>query len=108
MEMKSDKSDPERVLSVCQHPNGDRLHTPGAEARCVQECDCTPRTYVAVDALLSEHGIEPLRAKLEEFLRAPAWASWAEDPDGGYYSAALHHAELCVKAAVTALTGKES
>lgn len=41
-------------LSVCQHPNGDRSYVDGVHPTtgCFEGgCDCTPRVYVAVDAI---------------------------------------------------------
>ena len=53
---------PERsVIDVCQHPLGDNLHWTVSEASedhlggicACAGCECQPRRYVAVDALLS-------------------------------------------------------
>lgn len=46
-------------IAICQHPNGEGLYVPAEHVkngRCFQDCDCTPRFYVAVDSLLTLHG----------------------------------------------------
>lgn len=40
---------PDRI-AVCQHPAGDGLYVPAediTDGRCFQDCDCTPKVYVA-------------------------------------------------------------
>lgn len=51
-------NDSERdALAVCQHPMGDGHYVPAGDirdGRCFESgCDCTPRVYVSVDALLN-------------------------------------------------------
>lgn len=68
-----DKTSTPDALAVCQHPNGEGLYVPAddvRDGRCFQDCDCTPRTYVAVDALLNDEAV------LEAAARAYAGERW--------------------------------
>jgi hypothetical protein len=46
-------------IAVCQNQHGDGMYVPldagePTPTSCFMECDCTPRVYVAVDALERE------------------------------------------------------
>lgn len=45
------------TIAMCQHPGGPNEHVPVAPGEtidsCFAECDCTPRIYVALDAVVA-------------------------------------------------------
>ncbi|MDQ3274646.1 MAG: hypothetical protein M3Q39_06335 [Actinomycetota bacterium] len=50
------------VIAVCQHPDGPGEYVPHLSPTCFGNCDCTPRVYVAVDALTNGSGLEAAAA----------------------------------------------
>jgi len=57
---------PDRI-AICQHPNGEGLYVSLKAGErcdtCFQDCDCTPRIYVAMDALASFKWAAPAAGK---------------------------------------------
>ncbi len=78
------------VIAVCQHPDGPGEYVPHMSPTCFMDCDCTPRVYVAVDALSSEASQEAVMEVVAAAFGACSGLT----------------ADWCIRAAISVVTGE--